>query len=535
MNNPLTKIDFYKADHRRQYPENTSLIYSNFTPRKSRIPGISEVLFFGMQHVILAFLIGEWQRGFFNRPKDVVVARYKRRMDNALGKDAVPVDHIGALHDLGYLPIEIKALPEGTLVPMRVPVFTIFNTHPDFFWLVNYLETALSNKMWKPMTSATIAFQFRKVFEKYYRETVDETGDGSASVMWQGHDFSYRGMSGDEDACTSSAGHLLSFYGTDTIPAIDFLEDYYFANSDEEIVGGSVPATEHSVMCMGISEGGEFETFRRLICDLYPSGIVSIVSDTMDYWAVLNDYLPRLKEEVLSRTGSPIGVDKVVIRPDSGDPYRIICGYFPEEIHEANDGNLYTPEGKKVELWEVEGSIERLWSTFGGSFTAQGYRQLCPKIGLIYGDSINLERQTMILEGLKRKGFASTNVVLGIGSFTYEYQTRDTFGFAMKATYGELQETYPDSGFGKGVGGQLLTSKTVGREIFKDPKTDDGTKKSAKGLLCVLEDRDHNIVLKDRCTWEEESEGLLQTVFRDGKILISTSLSEIRQRVNSYL
>jgi nicotinamide phosphoribosyltransferase len=535
MNNPLTKIDFYKADHRRQYPEGTSLVYSNFTPRKSRIEGIDHIVFFGLQYVVLEFLLGEWQRNFFNRPKEQVVARYKRRMDNALGKDAIPVDHIEALHDLGYLPLEIKALPEGTLVPMKVPVFTIRNTRSEQYWLVNYLETVLSNKIWKPITSASIAFKFRQNFEKYYRETVNSTGEGNAAIMWQGHDFSYRGMSGDEDACTSGAGHLLSFFGTDTVPAIDFLEYYYSANSDEEIVGGSVPATEHSVMCMG-NKDGEFETFRRLICDLYPSGIVSIVSDTWDYWQVINDYLPRLKEEILSRSGSPLGVDKVVIRPDSGDPYRIICGYFPEEYHyDEKDGVFYSHEtGRRLETWEIEGSIERLWQSFGGSTTPQGYRQICPKIGLIYGDSISLQRQVQILEGLKRKGFASTNVVLGIGSFTYEYQTRDTFGFAMKATYGELIE-YKRELVGEYQNESKYSEKVVAREIYKDPKTDDGTKKSARGLLAVVEDDEHNLVLKDRCSWKEEKGGLLQTVFLDGKLVITTSLSEIRNRLNSYL
>lgn len=524
MYNPLTKIDFYKADHRRQYPEGTCLVYSNFTARKSRIEGVEEVVFFGMQYVILSFLIRDWNNGFFNRPKDVVVAEYKRRMDNALGKDAVPVDHIEALHDLGYLPLEIKALPEGTLVPIKVPCFTIRNTRDEQFWLVNYLESVLSNKIWKPITSATIALQYRKVFEKYYRETVSSDGDGSAAVMWQGHDFSMRGMSGDEDSCTSGAAHLLSFFGTDTVAAIDFLEDFYFANSDKEMIGGSVPATEHSVMCMGGMED-EFGTFRRLITELYPSGIVSIVSDTWDYWQVINEFLPALKEEIISRTGNPLGIDKVVIRPDSGDPYRIIVGYFPHEVHNDEEGT-YTLNGvgEKVYLTqhEIDGSIERMWQTFGGSLTPQGYRQLCPKIGLIYGDSITLQRQKLILEGLKRKGYCSTNVVLGIGSFTYEYQTRDTFGFAMKATYGEIKSP-------------VTSTQVEGREIFKDPKTDDGTKKSARGLLAVVEDRDRNLVLKDRCTWEEEREGLLETVFLDGAIAKAQTLSEIRERLTSQL
>lgn len=546
MHNPATKIDFYKADHRRQYPEGTTKVYSNFTPRKSRIAGINHVVFFGIQYVILSYIIEEWNRKFFNRPEEEVVSKYKRRMDNALGKDAINVEHIRALHKLGYLPLEIKALPEGTIVPMRVPVFTVTNTRDEQFWLVNYLESVLSNKIWKATTSATLAFEYRKNFENFYRQTIGEP-DKNGFIMWQGHDFSYRGMSGDEDACLSGGGHLLSFWGTDTVPAIDFLEDYYFANSDEEMVGGSVPATEHSVMCMGGKEG-ELETFRRLVCDIYPSGIVSIVSDTWDFWQVLNEFLPQLKDEIVNRTGSPIGINKVVIRPDSGDPYRIICGYMPEEVREINGKLYYFPpewmelyEGgsadyvhnnnpKPLTLSEVKGAIECLWDTFGGSLSPLGFRQLSPCIGLIYGDSITLERQIEILEGLKRKNFASTNVVLGIGSFTYEYQTRDTFGFAMKATYGEVEEQGYDS-----PEAMLQSTTSVGREIFKDPKTDDGTKKSARGLLCVLENDKNELFLKDQCTWEEEKQGLLQTVFLDGKLLNYTSLSQIRARLNSYL
>jgi len=536
MSNAAHKIDFYKSGHKVQYPENTTLIYSNLTPRTSRIPGIDHVVFFGMQAVILKFLIYDWRKGFFNRDKESVLHSYKRRLDNALGKDVVDISHIAALYDLGYLPLEIKALPEGTLVPIKVPVFTIKNTKPEFFWLVNYLESAISNLIWKPITSATLAFNFRKNFEDFYAQTIGENiPDGP--VMFQGHDFSYRGMSGDWDAEASGAGHLLSFWGTDTVPAIDFLEDYYFADSDKEMIGCSVPATEHSVMCMGGKED-EITTFRKLITETYPSGIVSIVSDTWDFWKVVTEYLPILKDEITNRKG------KVVIRPDSGDPYRIICGYMPEELVER-DGKLYFTEevwneehtesryktdSKSLEIWQVRGLIQCLWDTFGGSMSTLGYRILSEKIGAIYGDSINLTNQVQILQGLKRKGFASTNIVLGIGSYTYEYQTRDTFGFAMKATYGEVEEAEAREDMGSGY-----TVKTVGREIFKDPKTDSGMKKSARGLLQVFEDENNELHLKDQCTWEEEQQGLLQTVFLDGQLIAPISLSEIRNRVNSYI
>lgn len=487
---PILLKDGYKVGHKFQYPPGTTLVYSNLTPRKSRSAGANEIIFFGLQYFIKEYLIRQFNEEFFKRPKDSVVKAYARRMDNYLGKDSIPYQHIADLHDLGYLPLEIKALPEGSLVPMRVPIFTIKNTKPEFFWLTNMLETVLSAVLWKPSTSATTAFEYLRTFTRCARETV---GDDLSFIPWQGHDFSFRGMSGIEDAVMSGAGHLLSFSGTDTIPAIDFLEQYYHADCEKELIGGSVPATEHSVMCMG-TQDGEIKTFERLINEVYPAGIVSIVSDTWDFWQVITEFLPALKEQVLARNG------KVVIRPDSGDPVKIIIG--------DDQAAVGSPAYK--------GAIECMWETFGGTITPKGYKLLDSHIGLIYGDSITTERQLAILEGLKRKGFASYNVVLGIGSYTYEYVTRDTFGFAMKATYGEVNG--------------------VGRDIFKDPKTDDGTKKSAKGLMQVYRNpATGKLALKDQCSWEEEAQGELKPVFRDGKLLVDRTLAEIRQRVRENL
>jgi len=482
--NPLLLTDGYKADHRRQYPDGTTLVYSNWTPRKSRIEGVEEVVFFGLQYFIKKYIIEDFENDFFKKPKAEVVNKYARRLNNYLGPNEIGTAHIEALHDLGYIPMSFKALPEGAAVPIRVPMFTMYNTLPEFFWLTNYFETLLSAVVWLPCNSATIAHQYRMILDKY----AAETSSVPEFVDWQAHDFSMRGMGGIEASVTSSAGHLLSFTGSDTIPAIDFLEEYYNANSDKELIAGSVPATEHSVMCMGTTEG-EYETFKRLICDVYPKGIVSIVSDTWDLWKVLTDYLPRLKDAISGREG------KVVVRPDSGNPADILCG---------------NPNGKTEQ--EKKGVVELLWDVFGGMVNAKGYKELIPQIGAIYGDSITIERATEICERLKQKGFASTNVVLGIGSFTYQYNTRDTFGFAMKATYGEV--------------------KGEGREIFKDPITDDGTKKSAKGLMKVVKEND-TYMLIDQVSWEEEQTGELKEVFRDGKILIDQTLAEIRERVKS--
>jgi len=482
MINPLLLTDGYKVDHRRQYPANTSLVYSNWTPRKSRIEGIEHVTFFGLQYFIKKYILEDFERNFFSQPKEEIIDAYAKRIDNYLGENSVGTEHIAALHDLGYIPMVFKALPEGVSVPIKVPMFTMYNTLPEFFWLTNYFETLISTTVWLPCNSATIATQYRKILDKY----ATETSSVPEFVDWQGHDFSMRGMAALEAALISGAGHLLSFTGSDTIPAVDFLERYYNADASKELVGGSVAATEHSVMSMG-TNSEEQETFKRLITEVYPKGIVSVVSDTWDLWKVLTEYLPNLKDEILSRDG------KLVIRPDSGDPVKIICG-----DPDANDENVR------------KGVVQLLWETFGGTKNDKGYNELDSHVGAIYGDSITIDRATQICEGLKRNGFASTNVVLGIGSFTYQFNTRDTFGFAMKATYGEVD--------GKG------------REIYKDPITDDGTKKSARGLIKIVKE-DNEYKLVDKVSWEEEKGGELKEVFRDGKILIDHSLAEIRKNV----
>jgi nicotinamide phosphoribosyltransferase len=480
--NALFLTDGYKLDHRRQYPTGTSLVYSNWTPRKSRLDEMNEVVFFGLQYFLKKYILEDFNHNFFSQPKERVVAKYARRINNYLGDHSIAFDHIEALHDLGYLPMVFKALPEGASVPLRVPMFTMYNTLPEFFWLTNYFETLLSTVIWLPCTAATIAKKYREILNDY----AEKTSSTPEFVQWQGHDFSMRGMAGLEAGMIASAGHLLSFTGTDTLPAIDFLEEYYNANSDQELIAGSVAATEHSVMCMGTTSG-EFDTYKRLITEIYPSGIVSIVSDTWDLWKVLTDIIPALKNEILARDG------KVVIRPDSGDPADILCG---------------NPDGKSEA--ERKGVVELLWDIFGGTVNSKGYKELVPQIGAIYGDSITLKRAEDICRRLMEKGYASTNIVLGIGSYTYQYNTRDTFGFAMKATYGE-------------VNGE-------GREIFKDPITDDGTKKSAKGLMqVVLKDGKYELI--DQVSWEEEKQGELKEVFRDGKMIRETSLAEIRSRI----
>lgn len=518
--NPFFMTDGYKTSHHKMYPEGTTLVYSNFTPRSNKYApkGCDKIVSFGQQ-MIVRQIKEIFDTNFFSKKKEEVCGEIKKEYSLYLGSD-YDVSHIEALWDLGYLPLKVKSLKEGALVSMGVPVLTIYNTKPEFFWLTNFLETLISNLLWKPMTSATIAHQYKSNLVKWALKT---DKDNIGVVEFQGHDFSMRGMDSVDATVSSGLGHATSFLGSDGIPVIHGARKYY---DEKEGVIFSVPATEHSVMSAGNKEN-EIDTF-RYIMEQFPTGILSIVSDTWNLWDVLTKYLPQLKEEILKRDG------KIVCRPDSGDPVDILCGTV--DFRYDNPYNADSPETKGV--------IELLWEVFGGTINEQGYKVLDPHIGAIYGDSITIDRAEDICKRLEAKGFASTNVVMGIGSFSYQFNTRDSFGFAMKATYCEVKE----------FTGNMLSSnppkkeyKTVGREIFKDPITDDGTKKSAKGLLQVFNNNPYCnggewlgtpedvYALNDQVSWERENSGLLTTIFEDGELMNQTTLTEIRKTLSNGL
>lgn len=537
----LTQADAYKISHDGFMDEKTEKIYSNLTPRGSKyLPVLKEFydnksVFFGLQYFIKSVLIEEWNREFFHKPKDEVIKKFKRRVDNYLGKDSVEMTRFEELHDLGFLPIKIKALPEGSRVPERVPYFTIINTDDRFTWLTNYLETIISCETWKPCVTATIGYELRKMINKFAMETVGNI----TGTEFQLHGFEFRGMSGRHDAAISGAGLLLNTFGTDTIVAIDLLEEYYNANVEKEPVAFSVPATEHSVSSLGSALDSELEFFRKAITKQYPTGIVSLVADTYDFFRVVTEYAAALKYDILNRKPNALGLAKVVWRPDSGNPVNIICGYKVNdlshlsktdvmilshvynskdncEVLKLKEGYFYIDTtkhsgiGNELAEAEVKGAVECLWDIFGGTVSEKGYKTLNERTGLIYGDSINQKTAFDILTRLKEKGFASNNIVFGIGSFTLNYLTRDCLSIAIKATWAQVD--------GKGV------------DIFKNPKTDTGMKKSAKGLLRV-DKINGEYVLKDQCTLEEESGGELIPVFANGKILKEYSLQEIRNRL----
>ena len=796
-------LDFYKVLHKEQYPEGTEEVYSNFTARSgkhSNVPGSRGVVFIGLQLFIVDVLIQEWNNTFFLKDKEDVLSMYRRRMELALQRK-VDIQPLADLHDLGYLPVKIKALPEGMVVPYGVPMFTIRSTNKKFAWVTNMLETVISSEMWQMINSATTYVAYRNTFRKYALLTCDN----SNHVPFQGHDFSMRGMVGREAAAKSGFAVLAcGSYGTDTVTALDVAEQFYAAPFNKHL-GGSIPATEHSVMCAGSKEG-EIETFERLLFKVYPKGPLSIVSDTWDLWKVVDEFLPKLRTRIMQREG------KLVIRPDCYDdktsiltnngwqlfselskedlvaqvlddgsyefvephsyieqeyegdmvsfkdhhgkvnllvtpnhrmillnrknnswkvdeaitrykpdgkmvggsyniafqraaaakgavsklsnyhrlniafqadgsyvsnstrkirfhlvkqrkldrivslvedmslPYVIYdissggqeihidvgdshdyyktfdwvhtdilskewCIQFIEELAHwdatvRNEGrvkfdtttkevmdvvelvaisagygcllsksvddrsekfndvytahimkdSLISTQAIKTELIRYKGKvfcvkvpsgrllvkrdrgsvvcgnsgdpvdiicgdsltkgttnldskqkglIERLWEIFGGTTNTKGYKVLHPCIGAIYGESITLVNQEQMLSRLQKKGFASSNIVMGIGSHSFQYNTRDTHGIAIKAT--------------------SVTINGTRHDIFKDPITDSGLKKSAKGYLQVYVNKLGTYELKQECTAEEENEGELRTVFEDGVLTSSTTLSEIRR------
>ncbi|WP_256856288.1 nicotinate phosphoribosyltransferase, partial [Rodentibacter genomosp. 2] len=474
---PSLLCDFYKTSHQIMYPKGSQILYSTFTPRSNKqAPYLTKVVSFGFQAFITKYLIHYFNDNFFSRNKDEIVSEYSAFIKKALQLDDTG-EHIKQLHELGYLPIRIKAIPEGKTVAIKVPVMTIENTHPDFFWLTNYLETLINVSLWQPMTSASMAFAYRTTLVKFAQETCDNEDH----VPFQSHDFSMRGMSSLESAETSGAGHLTSFVGTDTIPAIAFIEAYYGSNG---LIGTSIPASEHSVMSShGIDE---LPTFRYLMAK-FPNSMLSIVSDTTDFWHNITINLPLLKSEIMARPENA----RLVIRPDSGDFFAIICGDLT-----ANTEH------------ERKGLIECLWDIFGGTVNQKGYKVLDPHIGAIYGDGVTYEKMAKILEGLKAKGFASSNIVFGVGAQTYQRNTRDTLGFAIKAT--------------------SITINGKEKAIFKNPKTDNGLKKSQKGRVKVLS---YDTYLDGLTSEDDFSDDLLEILFENGKLLRRTDFDQIRQNL----
>jgi len=492
--NSLFYSDGYKVGHKRMLAQGTDFLYGTWIPRSLKYihPSIKSVVSAG-QALSMRWLHDEFTENFFDIPIEKAM-QFGKDMSMYLGTP-YDAEHFRDLHKLGYLPIKVKSLPEGIETPANIPHMTFINTKPGFAWLTLYLETIISSLSWKSSTSATLALQFRRKATEWVMKT---DPDNAWFIDLACHDFSSRGLD-PFSSYASGLGHAMSFKGSDSLIVIPAAR-YFYGEPEDECAIMSVNASEHSVSTTKIATVGE----KQMLADWmneFPGGILSVVMDTLDITRVVkpNGYLEELKSEVLARDG------KLVIRPDSApsplSPVEIICGYDGELTDRMLEADY--PEFYK------KGLIQCLWEIFGGTTNEQGFKVLDSHIGAIYGDSINLERQREIYSKLAAKGFAATNIVLGVGSFTYQFNTRDTMGFAAK--------------------GACFESNGEGINIMKDPVTDDGTKKSLKGLITVHED----FTVTQESSKSLEDSGMLQVIYEDGNFSNMPTLKEIRKRIEA--
>ena len=484
--NPMLLIDFYKAVHAEMLPAKITKSVSYFTPRMSRVRMWNKVEMFGLQGFVKTYLIDYFNERFFERPIDEVISEYERIMDASLGKGVYGLQKIKDLHALGYLPIEIWALPEGTKVPMHVPMFCITNTHDDFAWLPQALESLISAEAWHPMLVATVGATYRDIVNKFYDETCDDSVSRNKALG----SFDFRGEECTDSAIKAAAGWCLSFVNTATVPVIPYLEKLYNCDCTKEPVAFGSPSTEHAVMCSNYAvDGDEVTLLKRLLTEIYPDTSFSAVLDSYDYWNVIDNVLPQIKPEIMAHNGC------MLMRGDSGDCIEVVTK-----------------------------TVFKLWDEFGGTINSKGYKVLDPHVKVIYGDSITIQRCERIYEILKDNGFAASNVALGVGSFSFQCVeedgilkpfTRDTFSSCIKATYCEIDhKPYP---------------------IFKNPK-EGGFKKSQKGCCLVYKNDNGELCYKDEYTWKEvscNSKQELKAIFRNSELLIDDSLANIRNRLHN--
>lgn len=467
--NIILMTDSYKLSHWKQYPKGMRKVYSYLEARKgSKFP---YTLFFGLQYYLIEYLQG------------VVVTNEMLEEANEFSKEHFGSDifnYDGWKYIIdecgGKLPLEIKAVEEGSVVPISNVLMTIENTDPNCYWLTNAMETLLM-KIWHPITVATNSFTAKVVIKHF----LEETGSPIEGLPFKLHDFGYRGVSSEESARIGGAAHLVNFMGGDTVGAITFLKEYYGASN---MTAFSVPASEHSV-ATSFTEDGEEEYFLNML-NQYPTGIVSIVSDTYDIQNFVDTMSKTHKDKILGRDGT------VVFRPDSGDPIQV---------------NLKL--------------INTLWKNIGGDYTDDGYKLLNPNVRLLQGDGIDLETLTEFLSTMETNGWAADNWVFGSGGGLLQKFDRDTQRFAIKASFGEKE----------------VDGKIVEFSFSKNPKSDP-TKKSKAGRLKLHRTTDSYMTIS---SFEESAESFggyvdsLETVFLNGEVTRTQTIDEIREISNGFM
>ncbi|XP_064605441.1 nicotinamide phosphoribosyltransferase-like [Liolophura sinensis] len=414
LDNILLVTDSYKVTHHLQYPDNTSTVYSYFESRGGKF---RSTVFFGLQYILKRWLVGP----VVTREKiDEAVAIYKEHF----GRDLFNEEGWNYIlnHHGGHLPVRIKAIPEGTVVPYKNVLFTVENTDPKCFWLTNYLETLLV-QVWYPMTVATNSRYQKEIICKY----LDETADNLEGLPFKLHDFGFRGSTSVESAGIGGAAHLVNFMGTDTIAGIMMARKYYAC----PMAGFSIPAAEHSTITTWGREG-EVDAYRNML-NKFPTGLMACVSDSYNIWNACDHFWGGVLKDSVVERGKNGGV--LVIRPDSGDPAEVVI---------------------KV--------LDILGQKFGVTKNTKGYKMLPPYVRIIQGDGISYESLSTILECMKVHGWSSDNIAFGSGGALLQRIDRDTQKCAYKCSY------------------TVINGKEV--NVFKQPITDQ-VKKSKKGRLSL--------------------------------------------------
>ena len=545
--NPFLLTDFYKLTHLLQYRPELRELTSYLTPRGSRLKGIDKVVFFGLSAYVHSYIVENFRENFFTRNFEYCECEIREVLELGLGYTDEMIDktieHFKALHELQYLPVEINAVPEGTLVPMGVPCVEIKSTNPEFFWVGQALEASLSAAIWHPMVSATIAREYRKIARGAFFATVENGIDERTAMC----DFSMRGQESNESAVNASVAWLTSMWNSSTVAARKHIQNVY-GKCDGNVRG--LTSTEHSVMTSHtcLDKGDEIPTFKYLF-ELYKNVSFAAVSDSYDFWNVLTNIFPNNFMEEINERGKR-GVF-IGVRHDSAEPVDALCGipyyHFDENdfvaCPEMNGMKFYNDSGNVYEIvdcklvnlnrsrtWEEKGMVETMYEIFGGTVNSKGYKVLNPGIKAVYGDSITITRAKKIYERLAAKGYAANNVSLGVGSFSFQALenedsslspfTRDTFSIACKTTHSKYVDEY---------------GTVCERWVYKFPKNF-SQKKSQRGLCRIFFNEDGELTYEDEL-YEKDLVGknsALIPYFKGGKEF-KQNFEEIRNTVTENL
>lgn len=480
--NLILLTDSYKVTHWKQYPKNTTKVYSYLESRGGKF---KNTVFYGLQYFLKRYLSGQ----VVTNEK---IEKAKRIFSSHFGNSELFNEsgwrHILDKHN-GHLPIRIKAVPEGKVISVRNILMSIENTDPEVPWLTNYLETIILN-IWHPITVATLSREVKKLLILNLKKTTNYTQeqmDGLVGFML--HDFGCRGVGNPETAALGGSAHIINFNGSDTIPALELIEEYY--NTDN-VMAFSIPASEHSTITSWGSEN-EVKAFENML-DSYPTGLVACVSDSFDIIRACREYWGgQLKEKILSRNG------RLVIRPDSGDPVQTLKAVF------------------KV-----------LWEQFGGEINSKGFKVLHPNVRVIQGDGVNYESIGQICEMMIQEGFSVENIAFGMGGALLQKVDRDTQKFAFKCS-------------SIIINGEEIDVRKNPIEINERGERVESFKKSKAGRLKLIEDDSFDGAGNDSPNYHthehstDETGDQLVEVFLNGELMKEWTFEEIRERANQSL